>query len=64
MMDLERFIFVGVVREHFKVGSGRACCTETELVMEAVIMISDISRDNSTCLRESSDKTEVLYYVF
>ncbi|KAI9111540.1 hypothetical protein K1719_017230 [Acacia pycnantha] len=48
--------------EHLKVGSGRACCTENELVMEAVIVISDISKDNITCLRESGDKTEVLYF--
>ncbi|XP_054810531.1 type 2 DNA topoisomerase 6 subunit B-like isoform X2 [Prosopis cineraria] len=44
--------------EHLKVGSGRACCTETELVMEAVIIISDISKDNTACLRERGDKTE------
>ncbi|KAK4261320.1 hypothetical protein QN277_004333 [Acacia crassicarpa] len=48
--------------EHLKVGSGRACCTENELVMEAVIVISDISKDDNTCLRESGDKTEVLYF--
>ncbi|XP_028754436.1 type 2 DNA topoisomerase 6 subunit B-like [Neltuma alba] len=48
--------------EHLKVGSGRACCSETELVMEAVIVISNVSKDNSTCLRESGDKTEVMYF--
>ncbi|KAK7252376.1 hypothetical protein RIF29_36276 [Crotalaria pallida] len=54
--------------EELKVGSGVACCTEnrlhTELVMEAVIVMSNISRENTTCIREYGDKTEcqVLYF--
>ncbi|KAI4328273.1 hypothetical protein L6164_020640 [Bauhinia variegata] len=53
-------------REHLKVGSGIACCIDdrlhTELVTEAVIVISDISKQKTTCVRESGDKTEVLYF--
>ncbi|KAJ1399482.1 hypothetical protein SESBI_30245 [Sesbania bispinosa] len=52
--------------EQLKVGSGVACCTEnrlnTELVMEAVIVISNIPIQNTMCLREYGDKTEVLYF--
>ncbi|XP_057448484.1 type 2 DNA topoisomerase 6 subunit B-like isoform X2 [Lotus japonicus] len=52
--------------ETLKVGSGVVCCTEnrlhTELVMEAVIILSNISIQNTTCLREYGDKTEVLYF--
>ncbi|XP_061357002.1 type 2 DNA topoisomerase 6 subunit B-like [Gastrolobium bilobum] len=52
--------------EQLKVGSGIACCTEnrlhTELVMEAVIVISNISMQNTTCFGEYTDKTEVLYF--
>ncbi|KAL2347325.1 hypothetical protein Fmac_001325 [Flemingia macrophylla] len=63
-------VAVGVVdrveREQLKVGSGVACCTEnrlhTELVMESVIVISNISMQNTACLREYSNKTEVLYF--
>nr|KYP66158.1 hypothetical protein KK1_012442 [Cajanus cajan] len=52
--------------EQLKVGSGVACCTEnrlhTELVMEAVIVISNISMQNTACFREHGNKTEVLYF--
>lgn len=52
--------------EELKVGSGVASCTEnrlnTELVMEAVIVISNMSIQNTTCIREYGDKTEVLYF--
>lgn len=50
--------------EDLKVGV--ACCTEnrlhTELVMEAVIVISNMSIQNTTCFRKYGDKTEVLYF--
>lgn len=50
-------------REQLKVGSGVDCCTDTrlntELVMEAVIVISNMSIQNTSCLREYGDKTEV-----
>ncbi|KAK7309694.1 hypothetical protein RJT34_06630 [Clitoria ternatea] len=50
-----------------KVGSGVACCTEnrlhTELVMEAVIVMSNISMQNTTCFREYGNKTEVRQQV-
>ncbi|CAI8587589.1 unnamed protein product [Vicia faba] len=53
-------------REEVKVGSGVACSSEnrlhTELVMEAVLAISNISTQNTTCFREYGDKTEVLYF--
>ncbi|KAH1260099.1 Type 2 DNA topoisomerase 6 subunit B-like [Glycine max] len=53
-------------REQRKVGSGEACCADnrlrTELVMEAVIVISNISMQNTTCFREYDNKTEVLYF--
>ncbi|CAL5188991.1 unnamed protein product [Lathyrus oleraceus] len=52
--------------EELKVGSGVACSTEnrlhTELVMEAVLAISNMSTQNTTCIREYGDKTEVLYF--
>ncbi|KAF7809301.1 type 2 DNA topoisomerase 6 subunit B-like [Senna tora] len=48
--------------ENLKVGAGIACCTGTELVMEAIIVISDLPKEKSTCFRESGDKTEVLYF--
>ncbi|KAL3031509.1 hypothetical protein AAZX31_02G033300 [Glycine max] len=52
--------------EQRKVGSGEACCADnrlrTELVMEAVIVISNISMQNTTCFREYDNKTEVLYF--
>ncbi|TKY69864.1 hypothetical protein E2542_SST06147 [Spatholobus suberectus] len=52
--------------EQLKVGSGIACCTEnrlhTELVMEAVIVISNISMQNTACFREYGNKTEVMYF--
>ncbi|WJX74376.1 hypothetical protein P8452_58035 [Trifolium repens] len=48
--------------EELKVGSGVACCTvnrlHTELVMEAVIVISNMSIQNTMCFREYGDKTE------
>ncbi|OIW10571.1 hypothetical protein TanjilG_15943 [Lupinus angustifolius] len=53
-------------REQLKVGSGVACCTENhqhiELVVEAVIVMSNISRENAACVREYGDKTEVLFF--
>jgi len=61
--ELPTFWTVG--REDLKVGV--ACCTEnclhTELVMEAVIVISNMSIQNTTCFREYGDKTEVLELV-
>ncbi|CAL2231302.1 unnamed protein product [Prunus armeniaca] len=52
--------------EHLKVGSGVACCTEgrkySGSVMEAVIVISEISEVASTCPRTHGSKTEVLYF--
>ncbi|KAK7307224.1 hypothetical protein VNO77_40093 [Canavalia gladiata] len=52
--------------EQLKVGSGVACCRDnrlhTELVTEAVIVISNISMQNTTCFRNYGDKTEVLYF--
>ncbi|PNY05669.1 hypothetical protein L195_g002124 [Trifolium pratense] len=52
--------------EELKVGSGVACCTvnrlHTEVVMEAVIVISNMSIQNTTCFREYGNKTEVLYF--
>ncbi|ESW29438.1 hypothetical protein PHAVU_002G070600 [Phaseolus vulgaris] len=53
--------------EQLKVGVGVACCTDnrlhTELVMEAVILISNnVSMQNITCFREYDNKTEVLYF--
>ncbi|KAL0004236.1 hypothetical protein SO802_011797 [Lithocarpus litseifolius] len=52
--------------EHLKVGSGMACCTEglrnTGLVMEAVILISEISEPNSSCFRPCGAKSEVLCF--
>ncbi|PON46134.1 hypothetical protein PanWU01x14_253570 [Parasponia andersonii] len=52
--------------ETLKVGSGMACQTEssrnTGLVMEAVIIISEISEQTSNCFSASSAKTEVLYF--
>ncbi|KAH1264350.1 Type 2 DNA topoisomerase 6 subunit B-like [Glycine max] len=53
-------------KEQRKVGSGEACCTDNrlhiELVMEAAIVISNISMQNTTCFREYGNKTEVLYF--
>ncbi|KAK7816794.1 type 2 dna topoisomerase 6 subunit b-like, partial [Quercus suber] len=50
--------------EHLKVGSGIACCTEglrnTGLVMEAVILISEISEPTSSCFRPCGAKSEAL----
>ncbi|XP_050131610.1 type 2 DNA topoisomerase 6 subunit B-like isoform X2 [Malus sylvestris] len=52
--------------EHLKIGSGAACCTESRRypgsVMEAVIVISEMSEVASTCPRTCSSKTEVLYF--
>ncbi|WJX55934.1 hypothetical protein P8452_41647 [Trifolium repens] len=52
--------------EELKVGSGVACCTinrlHTELVMEAVVVINNMSIQNTMCFREYGDKTEVLYF--
>ncbi|KAM1082585.1 hypothetical protein EV2_021811 [Malus domestica] len=52
--------------EHFTIGSGAACCTESRRypgsVMEAVIVISEMSEVASTCPRTCSSKTEVLYF--
>lgn len=52
--------------ELLKVGSGVACCTEsrlhTELVMEAVIVISNISTESTACFQEYGDKTKVLHF--
>ncbi|XP_027362820.1 type 2 DNA topoisomerase 6 subunit B-like [Abrus precatorius] len=54
------------IEDYLKVGSGVTCCTDnhlhTELVMEAVIVISNISMQNTTCFRNYGDKTEVLYF--
>ncbi|XP_052725981.1 type 2 DNA topoisomerase 6 subunit B-like [Vigna angularis] len=52
--------------EQLKVGIGVACCTDnrlnTELVMEAVILMSNISMQNIACFREYDNRTEVLYF--
>ncbi|KAM4109835.1 hypothetical protein ACB094_03G149600 [Castanea mollissima] len=52
--------------EHLKVGSGIACCTEglrnTGLVMEAVILISEMSEPTSSCFRPCGAKSEVLCF--
>ncbi|PON98967.1 hypothetical protein TorRG33x02_052040 [Trema orientale] len=52
--------------ETLKVGSGMAYQTENRrnmgLVMEAVIIISEISEQTSNCFSSSSAKTEVLYF--
>ncbi|RXH69743.1 hypothetical protein DVH24_006999 [Malus domestica] len=52
--------------EHLKIGSGAACCTESRRypgsVMQAVIVISEMSEVASTCSRTCSSKTEVLYF--
>ncbi|XP_024023902.1 type 2 DNA topoisomerase 6 subunit B-like, partial [Morus notabilis] len=52
--------------ENLKVGSGTACRVEnhrnTGLVMEAVIVISEISKQITTCFRACGAKTEVLYF--
>ncbi|KAB2624740.1 hypothetical protein D8674_016400 [Pyrus ussuriensis x Pyrus communis] len=52
--------------EHLKIGSGTVCCTESRRypgsVMEAVIVISEMSEVASTCPRTCSSKTEVLYF--
>ncbi|KAL6958329.1 hypothetical protein U1Q18_042413 [Sarracenia purpurea var. burkii] len=50
-----------------EVGSGVACCTEslrsTGKVMEAVIIISELSKPTSpSCIRACGAKTEVLYF--
>jgi len=57
-------LFEPLFREQLKVGVGVACCTDnrlhTELVMEAVILISNnVSMQNITCFREYDNKTEV-----
>uniref|UniRef100_A0A2N9IPT0 Type 2 DNA topoisomerase 6 subunit B-like n=1 Tax=Fagus sylvatica TaxID=28930 RepID=A0A2N9IPT0_FAGSY len=53
-------------REHLKFGSGIACCTEgqknTGLLMEAVIVISEISEPTSSCFRPCGAKSEVLCF--
>lgn len=65
LKDFKLPTFWTVGREDLKVGV--ACCTEnrlhTELVMEAVIVISNMSIQNTTCFREYGDKTEVLELV-
>ncbi|XP_075659754.1 type 2 DNA topoisomerase 6 subunit B-like [Castanea sativa] len=52
--------------EHLKVGSGIACCKEglrnTVLVMEAVILISEMSEPTSSCFRPCGAKSEVLCF--
>ncbi|XP_052118015.1 type 2 DNA topoisomerase 6 subunit B-like isoform X2 [Arachis duranensis] len=52
--------------EQLKVGSGVACSIENhqhnELVMEAVIIISNMPVDNTECFRKYGDKTEVFYF--
>ncbi|MED6169065.1 hypothetical protein PIB30_017817 [Stylosanthes scabra] len=52
--------------EQLKVGIGVACSNENhqqnELVMEVVIIISNMSVDNTECFRKHGDKTEVLYF--
>ncbi|MED6145938.1 hypothetical protein PIB30_029673 [Stylosanthes scabra] len=52
--------------EQLKVGIGVACSNENhqqnELVMEVVIIISNMSVDNTECFRKYGDKTEVLYF--
>ncbi|WVZ10525.1 hypothetical protein V8G54_015055 [Vigna mungo] len=55
-----------LLKEQLKVGIGVACCTDnrlnTELVMEAVILMSNISMQNIACFREYDNRTEVLYF--
>ncbi|KAF3431252.1 hypothetical protein FNV43_RR25982 [Rhamnella rubrinervis] len=52
--------------ENIKVGSGMASNAETHrnngLVMEVVVMISEISEPTNTCSSACSTKTEVLYF--
>ncbi|GMY26240.1 type 2 DNA topoisomerase 6 subunit B-like isoform X1 [Fagus crenata] len=52
--------------EHLKFRSGIACCTEgqknTGLLMEAVIVISEISEPTSSCFRPCGAKSEVLFF--
>ncbi|XP_031277041.1 type 2 DNA topoisomerase 6 subunit B-like isoform X2 [Pistacia vera] len=54
------------LREQLKVGSGVACCSESHkspsLLMEVVIIISELSETISPCFRACSAKTEVLYF--
>lgn len=63
LKDFNLPTFWTILREELKVGSGVACSTEnrlhTELVMEAVLAISNMSTQNTTCIREYGDKTEV-----
>ncbi|KAJ0038257.1 hypothetical protein Pint_22954 [Pistacia integerrima] len=53
-------------KEQLKVGSGVACCSESHkspsLLMEVVIIISELSETISPCFRACSPKTEVLYF--
>ncbi|KAF8390427.1 hypothetical protein HHK36_024953 [Tetracentron sinense] len=54
-------------REHLKVGSGVACCTEnlrnTEHVVEAVIIISELPESSSpSCLGACGTATKVIYF--
>lgn len=59
-------IYEPLVREHLKVGSGIACCTRglrnTGLVMEAVILISEILELTSSCFRPCGAKSEVYFF--
>ncbi|XP_044491307.1 type 2 DNA topoisomerase 6 subunit B-like isoform X2 [Mangifera indica] len=52
--------------EQQKVGGGVACCSESHkspgLVMEVVIIISELSGARCPCFRACSAKTEVLYF--
>lgn len=61
--DFKLPTFSTFLREELKVGSGVACSTENglhaELVMDAVLAISNMSTQNTTCFREFGDKTEV-----
>ncbi|KAF5449905.1 hypothetical protein F2P56_030306 [Juglans regia] len=56
----------GYKKEHLKVGSGTAYCTEghqnTGWMMDTVIAISEISEPISSCFRTSGAKSEVIYF--
>ncbi|WRX13240.1 hypothetical protein QQP08_009069 [Theobroma cacao] len=53
-------------REQLKIGTGVACSLEShrnsELLMEAVIVISEVSELTTSCFRSCSNKTEVLHF--
>ncbi|XP_021293001.1 type 2 DNA topoisomerase 6 subunit B-like [Herrania umbratica] len=53
-------------REQLKIGTGVACSLEShrnsELLMEAVIVISEVSELTTPCFRSCSNKTEVLHF--